>query len=240
MPGDLLLPVPALIIQGASEGVITGSFIVFGLLFLSSLLLGRAFCGWVCPAGGGQEACFAIRGKRAPGGRLNWIKYFIWAPWLGLIVAMFLKAGGVKKVDPSTRPGTASPPRNAGRYRAGGRVGGDPRHRAGDGEAGLLPLRLLDGLLHDHRPQAATRVCWKSLQLVPEHAKCTDCKKCEKACPMSLEVNAMVAGENMENNECILCGCASTNIVPGRLSSYPLRRCANRSRRCSAARRLRR
>ncbi len=43
---------PVLIIQGAYEGVITGSFIVFSLLFLVSLSLGRGFCSWVCPAGG--------------------------------------------------------------------------------------------------------------------------------------------------------------------------------------------
>lgn len=53
----LLFPVtlyyfsPALILQGASEGVINGSFIVFGLMFLSALSVGRLWCGWACPAG---------------------------------------------------------------------------------------------------------------------------------------------------------------------------------------------
>ena len=69
----LLFPVvfyylsPVLIIMGASEGIITGSFIVFGLMFLSALILGRAFCGWVCPAGGMQELCFKFWDKRARG-----------------------------------------------------------------------------------------------------------------------------------------------------------------------------
>jgi hypothetical protein len=50
----LLLPAifyyfsPYLIIMGASEGIISGSFIVFAVLFLSSLFLGRGFCGWFC------------------------------------------------------------------------------------------------------------------------------------------------------------------------------------------------
>ncbi|MGC9357108.1 MAG: 4Fe-4S binding protein, partial [Anaerolineae bacterium] len=42
---------PALIIQGASEGVINGSFIVFGLMLLGALFVGRLWCGWACPAG---------------------------------------------------------------------------------------------------------------------------------------------------------------------------------------------
>ncbi|MCG2791192.1 MAG: 4Fe-4S binding protein, partial [Actinomycetia bacterium] len=54
----LLLPAifyyfsPYLIIMGASEGVITGSFIIFVVLFLSALFLGRGFCGWFCPLAG--------------------------------------------------------------------------------------------------------------------------------------------------------------------------------------------
>ena len=43
---------PYIIVDGASRGIATGSFITFGALFLGSLLFGRAFCGWLCPGGG--------------------------------------------------------------------------------------------------------------------------------------------------------------------------------------------
>jgi ferredoxin-type protein NapH len=43
---------PALIIMGAAAGIIVGSFVLFGVLFVSSLLVGRGFCGWVCPGAG--------------------------------------------------------------------------------------------------------------------------------------------------------------------------------------------
>jgi Fe-S-cluster-containing hydrogenase component 2 len=37
------------------------------------------------------------------------------------------------------------------------------------------------------------------------------CRKCNKACPMSLDIANMVNNENMENTECILCGeCTKT------------------------------
>lgn len=40
---------PALILEGAAKGIINGSFMTFSLQFLSSLFLGRGFCGWLCP-----------------------------------------------------------------------------------------------------------------------------------------------------------------------------------------------
>ena len=54
---------PYLIIMGAAEGIIVGSFIVFAGLFFTSLFAGRAFCGWICPAGATQELCFKVNGK---------------------------------------------------------------------------------------------------------------------------------------------------------------------------------
>lgn len=45
---------PYLIIQGATKGIVTGSFIVFLLMLLGALFFGRLFCGWICPMGGMQ------------------------------------------------------------------------------------------------------------------------------------------------------------------------------------------
>jgi ferredoxin-type protein NapH len=52
---------PAVPLQAAVDGVLAGSLIVFALLFLQSLLLGRLFCGWACPAGGLQELTALVR-----------------------------------------------------------------------------------------------------------------------------------------------------------------------------------
>jgi len=58
--------------MGASEGIISGSFIVFGALFLSALFLGRGFCAWFCPLAGIQEASFLARDKNVAN-KYNWI-----------------------------------------------------------------------------------------------------------------------------------------------------------------------
>jgi ferredoxin-type protein NapH len=42
---------PYVIIDGASQGIVNGSFISFTLMFLSALFVGMLWCGWACPAG---------------------------------------------------------------------------------------------------------------------------------------------------------------------------------------------
>lgn len=42
---------PYLIIQGAMEEIITGSFVVFTCMLLGSIFFARLFCAWLCPMG---------------------------------------------------------------------------------------------------------------------------------------------------------------------------------------------
>ena len=102
----LLFPViifyfsPALIIEGALEGAVAASMLVFCLQFLSAIVLRRAWCGWLCPAGGLQELEATAVGKPA---KLGWrarVKYVIWVPWVCSIVACAWIAGGFTTVDP--------------------------------------------------------------------------------------------------------------------------------------------
>ena len=88
---------PVLILEAASNGIVNGSFIVFGLLFLSALIFGRGWCGWICPAAGCQEALFKARDKKVRKG--DWIKWIIWLPWIGSIAILAIKAGGYSSID---------------------------------------------------------------------------------------------------------------------------------------------
>ena len=80
---------PVLIIMGAGKGIISGSFIIFALLFFSALFLGRAYCGWVCPGAGIQEICANIQSKKVKRG--GWIKYALWVPWITVIIILAIK-----------------------------------------------------------------------------------------------------------------------------------------------------
>ena len=80
---------PVVIIRATLEGIINGSFIIFLLMFISALILGRAYCGWVCPAAGCQEAIFLSRDKKITKG--DFIKWTIWIPWISAIVILAVK-----------------------------------------------------------------------------------------------------------------------------------------------------
>lgn len=196
---------PYLIIEGSAAGIITGSFIVFALLFISSLFFGRAFCSYVCPAGGLQEICFAAQDKRVKGG--DWVKYLIWIPWLSLIVFLAVKAGGFHLLNPlyNTDYGiSVSSPYNYIIYYF---------------VIGLIVLLALTA----GRRSACHHICWMApfmilgtkirnlfrwpaLHLTAEKEKCSSCGRCSRECPMSLEVQQMVQQEKLMCIECILCG----------------------------------
>jgi ferredoxin-type protein NapH len=90
---------PYVIIEGARTGVVNGSLIIFGLMFFSSLFLGRAWCGWVCPAGGMQEIVEPININPVRRRRLDWIKWAIWIPWISLVLFLAIQAEGYSRVD---------------------------------------------------------------------------------------------------------------------------------------------
>lgn len=203
---------PYLIIMGASEGIITGSFIVFASMLVGALFLGRLFCGWLCPAGATQELCFGLNNKPFKVGRRDWIKYFIWAPWISIIVVMFIQAGGIVAVDPFYKTYYGISIQDL---------------------PSLILFLLIGGLIAGIAVAVGKRagchmICWMapfmiigrkirnainlpSLQLVADKNLCTNCKICTGKCPMSLDVNSMVQEGEMENSECILCGSCVDN-----------------------------
>jgi polyferredoxin len=209
----LLLPLtlyyfsPDLIIEGAFEGAVAGSMVLFALLFLFSLFFGRAFCGWACPLGGLQECLMGASGKRARGGSRDWIKYFIWVPWLAFIGVGAVVAGGITKLDIFYRTDhgvSVSDIHSLIIYfavvaivTAFALIGG--RRSFCHTLCWIAPFMVLGTKLRN-----ALRI--PSLHLKAEPEKCTGCVQCTKHCPMSLDVNEMVKRGDMRNAECILCG----------------------------------
>lgn len=197
---------PVLIIQATIKGIINGSFILFLLMFISSLVLGRAYCGWVCPGAGCQEAIFLSRDKKVTKG--NYTKWVIWVPWITTIVILAIKGGGYEKIDflYQTTYGFST----------------------GDLSALIsyfivlfflivLPAFILGKRSFCHHlcwmapfmilgRKLRNSLKWASLQLKAEPDKCNHCHTCTQNCPMSLPVETMVHHNKMENVECILCG----------------------------------
>jgi polyferredoxin len=211
---------PYVIIDGAMNRIVNGSLVMFGLMFLSSLFLGRLWCGWVCPGGGMQEIVEPVNSRPVDGRKINWIKWLIWIPWISLIAWLAMRAGGYRMVDLllHTQNGISV---------------------AGSADRPIfiayiiyyLVISLFVGLaVFVGRRAGCHTICWMapfmmigrwirnrfgwpSLRLVADTASCADCKKCTSNCPMSLDVNAMVQIGKMENPECILCGTCVDNCA---------------------------
>jgi polyferredoxin len=205
---------PALIIQSAAEGVVNGSFVVFGLMFLSALFVGRLWCGWACPVGALQELGASINDRRVSGRRLDWVKWLIWIPWIGLIAAMTVRAGGYRAVDLFFQIDggltllQSDPPWFIVYYIITALFLGLAvvvGRRAGCHTiCWMAPFMILGRKVRD-------LFSWPALRLTADASACTDCKRCTRTCPMSLDVNRMVHATKMENAECVLCGsCVDT------------------------------
>lgn len=211
---------PVLIIQASSEGVINGSFVLFVLMFLSSLFLGRGYCGWVCPGAGCQESLFLARDKQITKG--DWIKWVIWVPWIGAIIALAIRSGGYSRIDffYMTRYGlSVSDVQSHITYLLV-----------------LLLLIVLPAFAFGKR-SFCHHLCWMapfmilgrairnifkwpSLQLQSDRESCKQCHTCTDHCPMSLPVEAMVSDRSMENKECILCGTCVDVCKQGAISFH--------------------
>jgi ferredoxin-type protein NapH len=197
---------PVVIIQSTINGIINGSFIMFLLMFISAFVLGRAYCGWVCPGAGCQEAIFLARNTKVTKG--DYIKWLIWVPWISAIVLLAIRRGGYEKIDflNQTRYGFS----------------------IGDVNAliaylcVLIFLIVIPSFIFGKR-SFCHHLCWMapfmilgrkirnsfkwaSLQLKADSEKCNHCHTCTQNCPMSLPVERMVKTNKMENTECILCG----------------------------------
>ena len=196
---------PYLIVQGTIKGIITGSFIVFALMFVSSLLLGRAYCGWVCPASGIQEEIMKVNDRKIKKGNL--IKWLIWIPWISFIVVFAIRNGGYKTIDPFYQTTYGFSMANIGALFT---------------YLSVLTLIVLPAFLIG-RKSFCHHICWMapfmilgrkirnifripSLQLISSSKNCIGCHTCTNECPMSLPVEEMVKENKMEKAECILCG----------------------------------
>jgi polyferredoxin len=211
---------PFLIIQASSKGIINGSFIVFVLMFISSLFFGRGYCGWVCPGAGCQEAIFQTRDKKVTKG--DYLKWLIWIPWISSIALSAIKSGGYRKIDffYMTTHGLS-----IGNFQ--GLISYFivllvlivlPAFVIGKRSfchhlCWMAPFMIIGRKIRNHFK-------WSSLQLKSNPDSCKHCYTCSDNCPMSLPVEKMVNQKNMENKECILCGTCVDGCQQGAIIYY--------------------
>jgi ferredoxin-type protein NapH len=203
---------PYIIVVGAAEGIVNGSFIVFSVMFIAAIFLGRLWCGWLCPGAALQEFAFPIRNRLFGPKWLRWIKWAIWIPWISLIVWLAIQAGGYRQIKPF-------------HHLEGGLTVEQPYWYL---VYYVVLIAFLGLALIFGRRGGCHTICWMApfmilgrkvrnalktpaLHLTADTDACIHCKKCTQACPMSLDVHGMVQSPSMENSDCVLCGsCVDT------------------------------
>ncbi len=208
----LLIPVtlnyfsPVLIIAAGFEGIAGGAFFIWTSVFATSLFFGRAFCAYLCPYGGLQMAVHLIApGQLKKVGCLRTIKYVLGTAWIVMI--LYTLARGLHTVNFF--------------YLTESAVSMDHLHSVFlyliiFGVIFILTLVLgKRGACYYLCPMSVLNIAgsaikntvrWPSLHLEANLENCTGCKRCSKACPMSLDVAEMIQSGKPDHNECILCG----------------------------------
>lgn len=215
---------PYISIDGAFQGIISGSVIFFFLMILLGLSYGRAWCAWLCPIGGLSEMCMSINRKPVPVRKLRIIRYSIFAVWFGTLVTGFIVAGGIKGINPLhlTEHGISvdEPLKFITYYMV------------------LLIFYILTIAIG--RRGACHTICWISpflvggyllgkglrvmqLRIKTNPSECIDCKMCDQKCPMSIEVSKEVQSGEIASLDCILCG-ECVDACPKKVLTYGIRR----------------
>lgn len=215
---------PYLIIMGAMEGIINGSFLVFCVMTILSIFFGRTFCSYLCPIGGLQECLTLVNDKAPKQGYRNKIKYVIWAVWIMVIAACFLLQKNRLRIDFLYQTDHGISVSNIYCYLI---------------YYVVIFLAVIPSVLWGKR-LICHYFCWMApfmvigtkirrvlhlpgLHIVSDKEKCVSCRSCNRKCPMGLEVSEMVKTGGCYSNECIQCGeCVDT--CPHKVLSYSMRR----------------
>ena len=225
----LLFPVtlnffsPYVSIDGAINGIVSGSLIVFFIMFLTGLFFGRAWCAWVCPMACLSEICLSINDKPVNIKRLKIIRYSIYTVWAGILIAMFVLAGGIRGIDPL--------------YLTENIISVDMPQKYVIYYGVLAIFTVLT--LTIGRRGACHSICWMSpflvagftlgkalrfpqLRISADTENCIKCGKCNQKCPMSIDVRKGVQDGMIKTSDCILCG-ECVDICPKDILSYEKR-----------------
>ncbi len=194
---------PVVPVFAARLGIIPGSLVIYAALFLSSLLLGRAFCGWFCPGAGMQELLSLVVPRGAKRGWGDRVKYAICGAWSLLVLALLLEAGGLPRVDLyfGTQPGGMLQEVlvRTGHFVIIGVLGAV----FGAWASCRYICWIAPFLILGRRVRDLARLPGLRIAIKPE--SCSECERCREVCPMDVPMISQAA-TSIRSNDCILCG----------------------------------
>ncbi len=204
MPLALKFFSPVMVLRSASVGVIAASTVTIIIMFFAGMFSGRLWCGWVCPAGGIQDAVAKTYHAKDSHESLNKLKYVLFFIQIILLVAFLYLSGTVQF---------------------------DYFYNMGFGLTStldwivyltmimlffILPITLGKRSYCRHICLIAPVMIWgqklgrklgiKHKVINFNEDACIHCNKCNKACPMHIDVMKNTEGKlTVSSPECITC-----------------------------------
>ncbi|MFA4824847.1 MAG: 4Fe-4S binding protein [Methanoregula sp.] len=203
---------PIVMMSGLLQGVITAALLFWIAMFILAFIFGRGFCGYACPTGAEQMIIDrAVKVSLRPVPYLRNLKYLFAVLWVGGAILLAIGAGNLV-INLLFQLGSGMPPWSLATYIVFYLI-----------ILVVFAIALIlgrRGMCNYFCPMSVVfMIITKlknllkipSLHLEAQPDDCIHCKKCDTACPMSLTVEEMVRGNQMQNPECILCGsCVDT------------------------------
>jgi len=197
---------PYLMVSGTAERVATFSLALWLGMGLSSLVLGRSFCGWICPFNGLQQLWESVARRPSKVVRfLPVIKYALWAAWVGALVAIAVNVGVWTRFDPLYMTEGGVSVTEAGNLITYFMLVGLTLAPTLLGRRGFCRYFCPFGVwgIVGEKVGALARI--PRVRLLGHADRCTKCGSCSGACPMALPVSEMVAAQAMRTAECFMC-----------------------------------
>ncbi|MDO8880513.1 MAG: 4Fe-4S binding protein [Coriobacteriia bacterium] len=208
----LVLPItlnyysPYLMLSGTAEGIASFSLVFWLGVFITSLVLGRSFCGWACPFNGLQQLweSVGIRPLRTIRG-LPIVKYALWTAWVAGLGAALASAGLWSRFDALYLTEHGVSLTEAGNLITYFMLVGLTLAPAALGRRGFCRYLCPFGVwgIVGERLGHALRIPRLMLRATPD--ACNACGKCTRACPMQLPVAEMASSGKMRTTECFMC-----------------------------------
>ncbi|MEI6101813.1 MAG: 4Fe-4S dicluster domain-containing protein [Eubacteriales bacterium] len=198
---------PYLPIDAAMHGIVAGSMITFACMLIAGTITGRAWCSWVCPMAGLSDICLRINSKEVDGKKLGRLRNIIFIVWISFVLLFFILAGGIKGLNPL--------------YFTESGISVDAPVKFIVYYAILATFFIIT--IKTGKRGACHSICWMTpflvggmklgralrlpqLHVQADEARCTNCRACNKACPMSIQVSEQVQNGDIRSTNCILCG----------------------------------